>query len=225
MEHCLAPEHSKETVTDAEALLQKISCFEIVITAHLFHKIFTITDPASLYLQSEKIDILTAIRLVETVQSQLVTLRGELESVLKEAKKFCEDHELEDRDFQERRLRKKKKMPGEVCSDEVEENTHSRYRRETFIFAIDTAVSSIRRRFTPHKEILADFALLDPERFADVRNIDLPLNSFNSVAKNYSFNEWKLRAEYKSFIESYRKIKEAASKTVEIRRSNSLIQV
>ena len=85
LEHCLAPEHSKETVTDAEALLQKISCFEIVITAHLFQKIFTITDPASLYLQSEK--------------TQLVTLRGEFESVLKEAKKFCEDHELEDRDF------------------------------------------------------------------------------------------------------------------------------
>eukprot|EP00794_Sanderia_malayensis_P000998 gene998-314_t len=73
-EHCLTPEHSKETVTDAEALLQKISCFEMVITARVFHKIFAITDPASLYLQSEKIDILTAIRLVETAQAQLVKL-------------------------------------------------------------------------------------------------------------------------------------------------------
>ena len=53
--HCFAPEHNKETVTDAEALLQKISCFEMVFTAQLFHKIFTITDPTSLYLQSEKI--------------------------------------------------------------------------------------------------------------------------------------------------------------------------
>ena len=51
LEHCLAPEHSKETVTDAEALLQKISCFEIVITARLLHKISTIIDPLSLYLQ------------------------------------------------------------------------------------------------------------------------------------------------------------------------------
>ena len=185
MGHCFAPEHNKETVTDAEALLQKISCFEMVFTAHLFHKIFTITDPASLYLQSEKIEILTAIRPVETGQSQLVTFRGQFESVLKEAKEFCEAHEIENRDFEERRLRKKKKMPGEVCSDEMEEDTHSRYRRETFIFAIDTAVSSIRKPFTSHKEILADFALLDPERFADMRNIDLPLNSFNSVAKKY----------------------------------------
>ena len=104
-------------------------------------------------------------------------------------------------------------MPGEVCSDEMEETTHSRYRRETFIFAIDNAVSSIRKPFTLHKEILADFAMLDPERFADMRNIDFPLNSFNNVAKNYSLDEWKLRVDYKSFIESYRKIKEAVNKT------------
>ena len=96
--------------------------------ARLFHKFFTITVPASLYIQSERIEILPAIRLVETGQSQLVTLRGQFESVLKEAKEFCKAREIENRDFEERRLRKKKKMPGEVCSDEMEENTHSRYR-------------------------------------------------------------------------------------------------
>eukprot|EP00112_Aurelia_sp_Birch-Aquarium-sp1_P011204 Seg236.1 transcript_id=Seg236.1/GoldUCD/mRNA.D3Y31 product="Zinc finger MYM-type protein 1" protein_id=Seg236.1/GoldUCD/D3Y31 len=108
-EHCLTPEHSKETVTDAEALVQKISSFEMVITAHLFKKIFTITDPASSYLQSEKIDILTAIRLVETVQSQLVTLRGEFENVVEEAKELCAAHELKEHDFTERRQRKKRR--------------------------------------------------------------------------------------------------------------------
>ena len=72
----------------------------MVITAHLFHKIFTIADPASLYLQSEKFSIVIAIRLVETGQSQLATLRGQFESVLKEAKEFCEAHELENRDVE-----------------------------------------------------------------------------------------------------------------------------
>eukprot|EP00794_Sanderia_malayensis_P013143 gene13143-14494_t len=211
-EHCLTPEHSKETVTDAEALLQKIPCFEMVITADVFRKIFAITDPASLYLQSEKIDILTAIRLVETAQAQLVKLRSEFENVLKEAKEFCAAHDLEERDFAERRHRNKKRMPGEDCSNEVEENAQSRYRRETFIFAIDTAVSSIRRRFTTHKEILADFALLDPEKFADISGTgDLPSDSFTDVAKNYTLDELKLRAEYKSFTESYKKTKETAS--------------
>ena len=59
-------------------------------------------------------------------------------------------------------------MPGELCSDELEGNVQSRHRKETFIFAIDTAVSSIRRRVTSHREILAGFALLDPERFTEI---------------------------------------------------------
>ena len=50
-------EHSRETIKDAEALVNMIFSFETVLTAHLLHP--------SLYLQSEKIDILTAIRLVE----------------------------------------------------------------------------------------------------------------------------------------------------------------
>ena len=78
-------------------------------------------------MQSERIDIPTAIRLVDTVQSQLVTLRGKFENVLKEAKEFCEAHEWEARDFEERRLGKRKKIRDEVCRDEVEENIHSRY--------------------------------------------------------------------------------------------------
>ena len=61
---------------------------------------------------------------------------------------------------------------------------------------------------------MADFALLDPERFADVSTRDLPPNSFKNIAKNYGLDEWKLRAEYKSFIESYRKIKGAASRAI-----------
>ena len=54
-------DQSRETITDAEALEIKLTSFETVLTAHVFNKIFSITDPASLYLQSGKIDLLTAI--------------------------------------------------------------------------------------------------------------------------------------------------------------------
>ena len=42
-------------------------------------------DPASLYLQSENIGILTTVRLVETSQTQLFKLRGEFEKALNAA--------------------------------------------------------------------------------------------------------------------------------------------
>ena len=77
--------------------------------------------------------------------------------------KFCVDHELE-QDFASKRTKKKKRLPGELSNDEIEEDLISRYRRETFVYAIDTAIMSIRDRFSSHKAILADFALLDPER-------------------------------------------------------------
>ena len=76
LDECQSVDHSRETITDAEALEIKLTSFETVLTAHVFNKIFSITDPASLYLQLGKIDLLTAIRLIETAESQLEKLRG-----------------------------------------------------------------------------------------------------------------------------------------------------
>ena len=76
LDECQSVDQSRETITDAEALEIKLTSFETVLTAHVFNKIFSITDPASLYLQSGMIDLLTAIRLIETAESQLEKLRG-----------------------------------------------------------------------------------------------------------------------------------------------------
>ncbi len=184
----------------------------MVVTAHVSQDTRHYILIQHHWVQSEKIDILTAIRLVKTAQAQPVKLRSDFENILKEAKEFSAAHDLKERDFTERMLRQTKRMPGEDCSDEVEENTKSRYSGETFIFAIDTAVLSIRRRFKTHKETLADFALLDTGKFAGVNGTgDWPSDSFTNVTKNYSLDESKLRAGYKSFIESCKKIQETAS--------------
>ena len=95
LDECQSVDQSRETITDAAALEIKLTSFETVLTAHIFSKIFSITDPASLCLQSGKIDLLTAIRLIETAESQLEKLRGEFSKVLALAKTFCVNHELE----------------------------------------------------------------------------------------------------------------------------------
>ena len=109
LDECQSVDQSRETITDAEALEIKLTSFETFLTAHVFNKIFSITDPASLYLQSGKIDLLTAIRLIETAESQLEKLRGEFSKVLALAKTFCVDHELE-QDFASKRTKKKKRL-------------------------------------------------------------------------------------------------------------------
>lgn len=208
-EECQSTEQSPETITDAESLEQKFTSFQTVLTAHVFKQIFAITDPASLYLQSERIDLLTAIRLIETAESQLGQLREDFNKVLALAKTFCRNHGLHD-DFVVKRARKKKRFPDELCNDEIEEDQTDRYRRETFMYAIDTAIASIRERFSSHKAILADFSLLDPERFQDINTSKLlPQDSFQNVAQNYGFDDTKLREEYMSFIQIYPKLKES----------------
>ena len=183
LDECQSVDQSRETITDAEALEIKLTSFETVLTAHVFSKIFSITDPASLYLQSGKIDLLTAIRLIETAESQLEKLRGEFSKVLALAKTFCADHELE-QDVASKRTKKKERLPGELSNDEIEKEPVNRYRRETFVYAIDTAIMSIRDRFSSHKAILANFALLDPERFQDINSSNsLPPDAFENVAR------------------------------------------
>ena len=148
LDECQSVDQSRET-TDAEALEIKLTSSETVLTAHVFNKIFSITDPASLYLQSGNIDLLTAILLIETAESQLEKLRGEFSKVLALAKTFCVDHELE-QDFASNRTKKKKRLPGELSNDEIEENPISRYRRETFVYAIDTAIMSLTQQSLCH---------------------------------------------------------------------------
>ena len=117
------------------------------------------------------------------------------------------DHELE-QDFASKRTKKKKRLPGELSNDEIEEDPISRYQRETFVYAIDTAIMSIRDRFSSHKAILADFALPDPKRFQDIDSSNsLPPDAFENVARNYGFDEGKLKAEYILFIEIYPKLR------------------
>ena len=47
--------------------------------------------------------------------------------------------------------KKKKRLPGELSNDKIEEDPISRYRQEMFIYTIDTAIMSIRDRFSSHK--------------------------------------------------------------------------
>lgn len=196
LEDCMsACEHSAETVCEANALLKNLLSFEVILTAHVFNEIFQVTDPASLYLQSESVDLLTAVNLVEEAESGLRDLRDKFNKIYLDAQEFCRIHDVE----------------GEQCPDEVTDDAVTKYRRETFIFAIDRATNAIQRRFTSHKSVLEDFSLLNPERFPADRNAvnNLRNDSFENAAKTYDLDAQKLRIEYKSFVSCYPQLKKS----------------
>ena len=81
------------------SLENKFISFETIMTARVFRKIFAIADPASNILQSEKIDLLIEVRLVETEEGQLHQLQSDFTKVLAETKEYCSRHNLVQQDF------------------------------------------------------------------------------------------------------------------------------
>ena len=72
LQGCQSKQESSETVTDADALENNFCSFEVIMITHIFKRISANTDPTSNYLQSEKIDLVTAIHLIETAEELIL---------------------------------------------------------------------------------------------------------------------------------------------------------
>ena len=95
--------------------------------------------------------------------------------------------------------------------DELEGNRESIYHRDTFILAVNTAISSMNRRFTSCKAILTDFDLLNLECFQ--KTIEKQFCALKKVAKNNRLEGKKIRDEYSSFFNNYRKLRKVREET------------
>ena len=108
--------------------------------------------------------------------------------------------------------------------DELDLNRESIYHHDTFIFAVNTAISSMNRRFTSRKAILTGFeySTLNVSK----KQIKKQLCALKKVAMNYRLEDEKLRDEYSSFLNNYRKAKEestpqpAVGESFDIKREN-----
>lgn len=134
------------------------------MTALSFKKIFEILEPLTRTLQARDIDILAAMCLVNNAKESIVALRTEetFENILILAKEF--DDKYENEEFEPlgtARKRKVRKMAGELCSDEVEQNPIQKFKIDTYFVALDIIKTQISQRFTDTTiEVMKDFALL-----------------------------------------------------------------
>uniref|UniRef100_H3AU67 DUF4371 domain-containing protein n=1 Tax=Latimeria chalumnae TaxID=7897 RepID=H3AU67_LATCH len=193
LEECQSTGHSLETVCEAEGLHKNLTSFETVLLLICSKKIFDITVPASKYLQSESIDLLQAVNLVENCQ--LNCWNSEL---YESSVSFCERHDLEDVQFPEVRVPKRKRMDDEMAHDETMTSTKERYRVNTFLLSLDVSISCMKERL----QILSDFILLTPSHFSEQEGV-LPKDAFNICADRYGFNKEALQKEYVTFVKAY----------------------
>ncbi|KAI4827552.1 hypothetical protein KUCAC02_030940 [Chaenocephalus aceratus] len=146
-------------------------------------QIFEITSPPlSKYLQTSGMDLLTAHRLVIGTQESLnKCVRGVDE--VKRAADACVEwanaklQEKEDWEvvvqavLPEKRVRRKKAMPGELAEDEPVSDAEADYRIKVHTVILDTVTESIQSRNAANGPLCADFACLDEGNGSSNRSI------------------------------------------------------
>nr|CAD7443921.1 unnamed protein product [Timema bartmani] len=207
---------------EANALLQKFLSFETIMVAMMFLLIFKITTPLSDYLQTKNLDYAQAWRLVSAAHNSLRDARDQFDQVVNATKRFVfvmskkiderieEDPSLEveslciDSELPRKRLRKVKKMPGEMAEDgEIGSSEEDRFRIKVFNIVVDKLSQSIKTRFADQKNLYLDLACFDPRRFPELKQ-GLPANAFNKICDLLpNIDRGKLTEELQSFLQDW----------------------
>lgn len=173
--------------SEAKLLMDNFVKFETILTAFVFLRIYKVTTPLSLYLQTKGLDMLQAWKMVESVTKEITAISRDFESVRQKAQEFCAlvNESLDQFDESEtineidpnlpkRRARKKKRMPGEECADEVVLDEVEHYRIHTFNVVMDGVLSNLKTRFLDHENAYKDFSCFDPRRFQELKQSGIP---------------------------------------------------
>jgi hypothetical protein len=184
-----------EVRVKAIAYLESLCKYETVITAKIFLRIFELTTPLSKYLQTSGLDILKAYHMVSQTCSELKKIARDFDAIQKATDDFVSwateefnkfehfDIEVQSK-FPEKRLRKRKLMPGEMAQDEVISDALAAYKINVHNIIFDTVTQSMDRRFLANGQLYADFSCLDPKRFPDIRNNKLQSGELDELSRH-----------------------------------------
>lgn len=108
------------TSSNARIFLTTISSFNFVLIMKLMKQLFAITTPLSCYLQSKSIDFIQAYQLVDMAKKELEKMRSteKFQELVEDTKLFATENNIDECDFKEIRIRKRKIFDGEQTSDE-----------------------------------------------------------------------------------------------------------
>ena len=150
--------------------------FKVLLVAIVYSRIFQVCTPVSKYLQTNGMDILAALKMVNKTRTMIESIRNEFEDIVKETTLFATSTNslLDETDLEEqittelpvKRVRRKKKFPSDKADDEILESPMKQFRVNVFNVIIDSASSAARNRFGQNENILQDIAFLDPQNFS-----------------------------------------------------------
>ncbi|KAJ8876294.1 hypothetical protein PR048_024204 [Dryococelus australis] len=170
---------------EANVLLQKFLSFETILVAMVFMLIFEIMTPPADYLQTKKTGLCARLEACFTAQNKLEVARASkvFSSVMARLldEEIESNHSLEaenlylELELQSKRVRKIKKIPGELADDEESAITEkNKLRIKVFNCIIDKRNQSMRSRFDDHKNLYLDLSCFDLTRFSELKKGDWP---------------------------------------------------
>lgn len=201
----------------AKSILDKMLSFKIILTAHIYLKIFRYTEPVTKYLQSSGLDYLLAFNMILQATSSLKSISRQFNSILDSSKAFvleCNnslenancDLIIED-ELPAARIRKIRKMNDENCSDYSFSCPTKQFEVSVYNAIMDTTISSLESRFKEHMKLYEEISILDPKNFSK----PLSPNSFDYLGELLShyaqIDIQDLREEFKDLVSKWETLK------------------
>lgn len=157
---------SPKAASDAQGLLSKMSTFEFKLMLLFWNSVLKKTYILSNYLQKESIDINAAVDLIDACIAQIKELRKDeaFDDIMGTAKRMAEESNgtIE---FQEERVRKKKRYFEENVEDEPIQDARGRFKVEFYFYILDTILEKFKTRFSDFRQVASLFSVLNPKRF------------------------------------------------------------
>lgn len=143
---------------EAQSIANKLLKFETILTAFIFHSLFSLSSSASACLQSKRLNYTLVFSLLNNLKTKLVEGVNNFEPVFEKATQFAQYFQsiLENIDGTENttwscelmknRIRQKKKMPGELVTDERPKDEKKRFEVEVYKTVFNNAFGTLNDR-------------------------------------------------------------------------------
>jgi len=97
-----------------------------------------------------------------------------------EAKDFVYQHELEETNLKQERIKRKKKMADEYCNDEVPIDPIIKFKTSVYLYTFDVIIGTINSHFQGNRGVLTDLSFFSYSRLKDAAKINV-----NSLRSEY----------------------------------------
>lgn len=195
----------------AGSLLEYLLQERFLLTAFIFKKIFDKTSSLSKCLQSVDIDLCAAISHVEQTLNIIKTFRSddEFKNLIQAKDDFIQskNKEFSFTPLPVNRIRRTKKMPGEISSDQCIIDRMDNFKVNTFYTILDITTTQITKRFNEETmPFFKDLSLFSHKRLREVAETNvIPKDAFKGFSEIYGkfVDEESLKHEYIQFSKSY----------------------